>query len=160
VPSNLFYREVKGLLHSEIPSNLKNTPSVNIYKNVFYIPWFAELISNIYKLATHSHLEPGLLTPLLWLSSFTIFTPSLRRFASRQLAALHRRNLCRSRIFTELIAISRRDRAFLSLRRSSKLLSLRFPESATTPENSQTWNKRQTCEFMVIRRLFRPLLED
>jgi hypothetical protein len=33
-----FYRETKGLLHSEkIPSNLGNIPSVNMYMNVFYI---------------------------------------------------------------------------------------------------------------------------
>jgi hypothetical protein len=32
-----------------IPSNLENIPSVNTYLNVFYIPWFAGLISYIYK---------------------------------------------------------------------------------------------------------------
>jgi hypothetical protein len=33
-----FYRETKGLLHSEVPSNLGNIPSVNMYMNVFHIP--------------------------------------------------------------------------------------------------------------------------
>jgi hypothetical protein len=28
-----------------LPSNLRNIPNVNTYKNVFYIPWFAGLIS-------------------------------------------------------------------------------------------------------------------
>jgi hypothetical protein len=35
-----------------LPSNLRNIPNVNTYKNVFYIPWFAGLISYIYKSAT------------------------------------------------------------------------------------------------------------
>jgi hypothetical protein len=51
-----------------LPSNLKNIPSVNMYKNVFYIPWFAELISHIYMPSTRSHFEPRLLRPHLWLS--------------------------------------------------------------------------------------------
>jgi hypothetical protein len=36
---------------------------VNMYKNVFYIMWFSELISHIYKPTTCSHFEPGLLMP-------------------------------------------------------------------------------------------------
>jgi hypothetical protein len=46
----------------KIPSNLGNIPSVNMYMNVFYIPWFAGLISYIYKPATSSHAKPGLLS--------------------------------------------------------------------------------------------------
>jgi hypothetical protein len=53
---------------SKLPSNLKNIPSVNTYMNVFYIPWFAELITYIYKPATSSHFEPRLLMPRFWLS--------------------------------------------------------------------------------------------
>jgi hypothetical protein len=41
----------------KIPSNLRNIPSVNMYMNVFYIPWFAGLISYIYKPATSSHVK-------------------------------------------------------------------------------------------------------
>jgi hypothetical protein len=44
----------------KIPSNLGNIPSVNMYMNVFYITWFAGLISYIYKPATSSHAQPGL----------------------------------------------------------------------------------------------------
>jgi hypothetical protein len=53
-----------------LPSNLRNIPSVNTYKNVFYIPWFAGLISYIYKPATSSHFKPGLLKRHLWLGFF------------------------------------------------------------------------------------------
>jgi hypothetical protein len=56
----------------KIPSNLGNIPNVNMYTNVFYIPWFTGLISYIYKLATSSHLKPGLLRWRLWLCSFLI----------------------------------------------------------------------------------------
>jgi hypothetical protein len=45
----------------KIPLNLRNIPSVNMYMNVFYILWFAGLISYIYKSATSSHVKPGLL---------------------------------------------------------------------------------------------------
>jgi hypothetical protein len=45
----------------KIPSNLGNILSANMYMNVFYIPWFAGLISYIYKHATSSHVKPGLL---------------------------------------------------------------------------------------------------
>jgi hypothetical protein len=44
----------------KIPSNLRNIPSVNMYMNVFYIPWFAGLISYIYKPTTCSHVKPRL----------------------------------------------------------------------------------------------------
>jgi hypothetical protein len=44
----------------KIPSNLGNITSVNMYMNVFYIPWFAGLISYIYKPAISSHAKPGL----------------------------------------------------------------------------------------------------
>jgi hypothetical protein len=68
-PRAPFYRETKGLFIPKIPSELENIPSVNMYTNVFYIPWFAGLISHIYKPATSSHVEPGLLvkTSLTWL---------------------------------------------------------------------------------------------
>jgi hypothetical protein len=56
-----FYRETKGFYIPKIPSNLGNIPSVNMYMNVFYIPWFAGLISYIYKSTTSSHAKPGLL---------------------------------------------------------------------------------------------------
>jgi hypothetical protein len=52
-----------------LPSNLGNIPNVNTYKNV-YIPWFAGLISHIYKPATSSHFKPGLLKWRLWLGFF------------------------------------------------------------------------------------------
>jgi hypothetical protein len=55
-----------------ILSNLRNIPSVNMYTNVFYIPWFTGLISYIYKLATSSHFKPGLSRWRLWLGSFLI----------------------------------------------------------------------------------------
>jgi hypothetical protein len=45
----------------KIPSNLRNIPSVNMYMNVFYISWFAGLISYICKPATSSHAQHGLL---------------------------------------------------------------------------------------------------
>jgi hypothetical protein len=38
-----------------------------MYMNFFYIPWFTRLISYIYKLATSSHPELGLLRLRLWL---------------------------------------------------------------------------------------------
>jgi hypothetical protein len=50
-----------------IPSNLKNIPGANTYMNVFYIPWFAGLISYIYKPATSSHSKLGHLKWRLWL---------------------------------------------------------------------------------------------
>jgi hypothetical protein len=53
------------------PPTLKNIPNGNMYTNVFYTPYFAELTSVIYKPATHSHLEPGLLSPHLWLGPLT-----------------------------------------------------------------------------------------
>jgi hypothetical protein len=51
----------RDLYIPKIPSNLRNIPSVNMYMNVFYILWFAGLISYIYKPATSSHAQPGLL---------------------------------------------------------------------------------------------------
>jgi hypothetical protein len=42
----------------KMPSNLRNNPSVNMYMNISYIPWFAGLISYIYKPATSSHAKP------------------------------------------------------------------------------------------------------
>jgi hypothetical protein len=54
----------------KIPSNLRNIPNVNMYMNVLYIPWFAGLISYIYKPATSSHIKPGLLRRRLDLASY------------------------------------------------------------------------------------------
>jgi hypothetical protein len=56
----------------KIPSNLGNIHSVNTYINVFYILWFAGLISYIYKSATSSHVKPGLLRLRLWLGFLLI----------------------------------------------------------------------------------------
>jgi hypothetical protein len=53
-----------------IPSNLRNILNVNTYKNVLCIPWFAGLISYIYKSATSSHFITGLLKWRFWLSFF------------------------------------------------------------------------------------------
>jgi hypothetical protein len=66
-----FYRETKGLLHSDNTLNSKNISGVNTHTNVFYI-------SYIHKPATSSHTKPGLfetttLTLLLassWISPF------------------------------------------------------------------------------------------
>jgi hypothetical protein len=88
-----------------LPSNLENIPSVNIYMNVFYISWFAELISYIYKPTTRSHLEPRLLASLLWPSSFTTSASSQWRLAGRQLPALYRRNLHRSQTSLNFVEI-------------------------------------------------------
>jgi hypothetical protein len=46
----------------KVPSNLRNIPNVNMYMNVFYIPY-------IYKPATSSHIKPSLFdgTSLTWL---------------------------------------------------------------------------------------------
>jgi hypothetical protein len=54
-----------------LPLNLENIPSVNMYMNVFYIPWFAELTSYIYKPAISSHFKPGLSKWRLWLGFFS-----------------------------------------------------------------------------------------
>jgi hypothetical protein len=52
-----------------LPSNLGNILRVNMYMNVFYIPWFADLTSYIYKSATSSHFKPRIFveTSLTWL---------------------------------------------------------------------------------------------
>jgi hypothetical protein len=67
-PRTLFYRETKDFYILKLPSNLKNISSVNMYMNVFYIPWFAGLISYIYGPATSSHFKPRLfeMTSLTW----------------------------------------------------------------------------------------------
>jgi hypothetical protein len=64
----------------KLPSDLRN-----MYMNVFYIPWFTELTSYIYKSATRSYLEPGLLTSHLWLGTFTAFAPHSRRSSDAQI---------------------------------------------------------------------------
>jgi hypothetical protein len=77
-PRAPFYKDTKGLLHSEIPSNLRNIPSVNMDMNVFYIPWFAGLISYIYQATTSSHVQPRLLRQRLWLGFFLISVSLIR----------------------------------------------------------------------------------
>jgi hypothetical protein len=63
------YRETKDFYIPRLPSSLENIPSVNMFMNVFYIPWFAGLISYIYKLATSSHFKIELfeMVSLTWL---------------------------------------------------------------------------------------------
>jgi hypothetical protein len=56
----------------KVPSNLRNIPYVNSYMNIFYI-------SYIYKPATSSHVEPGLLRKRLWLSFLLIRKPLIHR---------------------------------------------------------------------------------
>jgi hypothetical protein len=67
-----------------LSSKLNNILSVNMYKNVFYTQWFTELISHIYKLATSSHLEPGLLRQHLWLSLSSTFDSSFAIVVNHQ----------------------------------------------------------------------------
>jgi hypothetical protein len=68
-PRTPFYRETKGLFHSKITLESRNILCMNMYMNVFYIPWFAGLISYIYEPATSSHFKPVLFgeTSLTWL---------------------------------------------------------------------------------------------
>jgi hypothetical protein len=65
----------------KIPSSRRNISSVNTYINVFYVPWFAGLISYFYKSATSSHVKPGLLRLHLWLG----FIPILDSFIHEDL---------------------------------------------------------------------------
>jgi hypothetical protein len=67
-----------------LPSNLENIPSVNMYINVFYIPWFAGLISYIYKLATSSHFKPRLLKWHLWLGLPLTYVSSFAKIFTYQ----------------------------------------------------------------------------
>jgi hypothetical protein len=48
--------------------------------NVFYIPWFAELISYIYKTTTSSHSKSGLLKRRLWLGFSLTSEASFMKF--------------------------------------------------------------------------------
>jgi hypothetical protein len=54
----LFIGRRRDFLHSENTLESRHIPSVSIYINVFYISWFAGLISYIYKPATSSHVKP------------------------------------------------------------------------------------------------------
>jgi hypothetical protein len=65
-----FIRRWRDFYIPRLPSNIENIRSVNMYMNVFYIPWFAGLISYIYKPASSSHFKPGLfeMTSLTWSS--------------------------------------------------------------------------------------------
>jgi hypothetical protein len=74
-PRAPFIETQKDFYIPKLPSNLENIPSVNMYKNALYIPWFTGLISYIYKFATSSHFKPGLLRWCLWLGFF--LTPNL-----------------------------------------------------------------------------------
>jgi hypothetical protein len=74
-PRAPFYRETRDFYIPRLPSNKRNISNVNTYKNVFYIPWFAGLISYINKSATSSHFKPELLKRHLWLDFF--LTPKL-----------------------------------------------------------------------------------
>jgi hypothetical protein len=83
VPSPPFTVRRSDFYIPKMPLNLRNIPSVNMYMNVFYIPWFAGLISYIYKSATSSHAKPGLfeVASLTWLSSDSpILHPYLLNF--------------------------------------------------------------------------------
>jgi hypothetical protein len=62
----------------KILSNLGNIPSVNMYMNVFYIPWFAGLISYIYKPAISSQAKLELFRWHLWLGFLLIPESSIR----------------------------------------------------------------------------------
>jgi hypothetical protein len=78
VPSRPLLQGDEGNFYiPKIPSKLGNIPSVNTYKNVLYIPWFAGLISYIYKPATSSHVKPGLfeVASLTWLLSYFQTSP-------------------------------------------------------------------------------------
>jgi hypothetical protein len=112
----------------KLPSDLKNIPNRNMHMNAFYISWLAELISDIYKSVIHSHLEPGLSAPPLWLGPVVASALHSRRFTGAQIHVFNRWNHLRNRV-------SR------FLRRSPK-----FPLS---------WNNKQTCEFALFRRSFR-----
>jgi hypothetical protein len=76
-----------------LPSNLENIPSANMYINDFYIPWFAGLISYIYRLATSSHFKPRLLRWRLWLgfslTSEALFMKITAHWSSRIKAPLN-----------------------------------------------------------------------
>jgi hypothetical protein len=115
-----------------LSSNLKNILSVNMYKNVFYTPWFAKLISHIYKSATSSHLEPGLLRLHLWLSLSSTFDSSFAIVVNHQ------------DLWIELLH---------SQPKWGSLISLKFP-SPQFPELAKfllSWNKKQTCDLVLIR---------
>jgi hypothetical protein len=78
--------------------NLENISSVNMYMNVFYILWFAGLISHIYKPATVSHFEPGLfeatcLTFFLWPSDFHLRKSSIIRISGLNFRTHSRREV-------------------------------------------------------------------
>jgi hypothetical protein len=73
-----FIRIRRDFYIPKIPSNLRNIPSVNMDMNVFYIPWFAGLISYIYQATTSSHVQPRLLRQRLWLGFFLISVSLIR----------------------------------------------------------------------------------
>jgi hypothetical protein len=60
-PCAPFYRETKGLLRSENTLKSKEYSWCEHVHECLYIPWFAVLISYIYKSAPSSHAKPGLL---------------------------------------------------------------------------------------------------
>jgi hypothetical protein len=114
-----FIRRRRDFYIPRLPSNLRNISNVNTYKNVFYIPWFAELISYIYKPATSSHFKPGLLKWRLWLGFF--LTPE---------ALVHEITaLCDSRIETP-----------------PDSWTLQIPDSLNFASFQLSWNGQQICE--------------
>jgi hypothetical protein len=66
-PCAPFYRETKGLLRSENTLKSKEYSWCEHVHECLYIPWFAVLISYIYKSAPSSHAKLGLLKLRLWL---------------------------------------------------------------------------------------------
>jgi hypothetical protein len=109
-----------------LPSNLKNIPSVNTYMNVFYIPWFAGLISYIHKPGTSSHFEPGLLRWRLWLGSSLTFEALFMKIIA------HRDSR------TETPPYSRTSRV---------------PDLLSFARFQSSWNRQQICEPNPIRLL-------
>jgi hypothetical protein len=79
-----FIRRRRDFYIPRLPSNLKNIRSVNMYTNVFYIPWFEGIISHIYKSVTSSHFEPGLLRQYLWPCPSLTPKPSFANIANHQ----------------------------------------------------------------------------
>jgi hypothetical protein len=89
-----------------LPSDLKNIPDVNMYTNTFCIPWFAGLISHIYKPATSSRFEPGLLRQHLWPGPPLTFEPPFAKVANHQDLRTEFQNPQPKRIFSRSLKSS------------------------------------------------------
>jgi hypothetical protein len=159
-----------------LPSNLENIPSVNMYINDFYIPWFVGLISYIYRFATSSHFKPGLLRWRLWLgfslTSEALFMKITAHWSSRIEAPW---NSWISQVSGLLNFVSfqtpelRRFQVYWTSPVSripnfagSKSPELRhFPDSRTSQvpgllnftSFQSSWNRQQICELKPIRLL-------